>query len=557
MNDAQPTAPSRVRGWVARTGPGTILFAAAALLSGVLLLHFMSRQTFWRDEWDFLLHRRGWGLDTFFHPFVEQLLAIPVLIYRVLQSTFGMDSPVPYQLVAVLLFVLSVVMLFVYARRRMGEWLALAVTLPILFLGPSWDDLLFPFQMALFGSIVCGIGALLVLERRDRTGDIVAMVLLIVCLFFFDLGVAFVAGATVELAFGRDRFRRAYIVAVPTFLWLLWYAGWGHDAETFISLKNFAYAPSYIADGLASSIATLVGLGSINFNAPRSPLEWGRPLLVLAAVVFGWRLYRLGRISDRLAATLAILLGFWFLSGLNTNPLAPAEVGRYQYIGIILLVLVIAELMRGVVVGRIATAIVVFVGVTAALANAPELFDASDGIADQSVREKGGLAALELARDQVDPNLQLTEENSDVNYLLLLDAGDYLSAVDAYGSPAYSPEELASAPEPARVAADKVSGAALRLGLSPAPGGRTGPCVTRTLSEGHPATAPGGVIMRSPGPGIQVALRRYATESFPLALGTLTPGRPELIQIPIDRSTRIWTIQLSGTGAVDVCDRAP
>jgi len=535
-------------------GPGTLLFAGAALLSGVLLIHFMTRQTFWRDEWDFLLHRRGWSLDTFFHPFVEQLLAIPILVYRLLQTTFGMDSPLPYQLVAVFLFVFSVTMLFVYARRRMGEWLALAFTLPILFLGPSWDDLLFPFQMALFGSIVCGIGALLVLDRRDRNGDVAAMVLLIVCLFFFDLGVAFVAGVTVELAFGRDRWRRAYVVVIPTFLWLLWYAGWGHEAETFISFKNFAYTPSYIADGLASSIATLVGLGSINFSAPRSPLEWGRPLLVLAVAVFGWRIYRLGRLSERLAATLAILLGFWFLSGLNTNPLAAAEVGRYQYIGIILLVLVIAELMRGVVVGRIATAIIVFVGATAALANAPELFDASDGIADQSVREKGGLAALELSRDQVDPDLQLTEENSDVNYLLLMDAGSYLSAVDAYGSPAYSAEELATAPEPARVAADKVFGAALRPTLVPVRTG-TGPCVARQLAGG-PVVVPEGVILRADGPGVQVSLRRYASDSFPLALGALPPGQPEELRVSSDRSQRPWTIQLSGSGAVDVCDQS-
>ena len=535
-------------------GPGTLLFAGAALLSGVLLIHFMTRQTFWRDEWDFLLHRRGWSLDTFFHPFVEQLLAIPILVYRLLQTTFGMDSPLPYQLVAVFLFVFSVTMLFVYARRRMGEWLALAFTLPILFLGPSWDDLLFPFQMALFGSIVCGIGALLVLDRRDRNGDVAAMVLLIVCLFFFDLGVAFVAGVTVELAFGRDRWRRAYVVVIPTFLWLLWYAGWGHEAETFISFKNFAYTPSYIADGLASSIATLVGLGSINFSAPRSPLEWGRPLLVLAVAVFGWRIYRLGRISERLAATLAILLGFWFLSGLNTNPLAAAEVGRYQYIGIILLVLVIAELMRGVVVGRIATAIIVFVGATAALANAPELFDASDGIADQSVREKGGLAALELSRDQVDPDLQLTEENSDVNYLLLMDAGSYLSAVDAYGSPAYSAEELATAPEPARVAADKVFGAALRPTLVPVRTG-TGPCVARQLAGG-PVVVPEGVILRADGPGVQVSLRRYTSDSFPLALGALPPGQPEELRVSSDRSQRPWTIQLSGSGAVDVCDQS-
>ena len=44
-------------------------------------------------------------------------------------------------------------LLFVYVRRRVGEWLALAGVLPILFLGPAWDDLLFPFQISFFGSV--------------------------------------------------------------------------------------------------------------------------------------------------------------------------------------------------------------------------------------------------------------------------------------------------------------------------------------------------------------------------------------------------------------------
>jgi hypothetical protein len=94
--------------------------AGATALSMILLLDWFSRMTFWRDEWDFLLHRTGWGPGTFFDPFVEQLLAIPILIYRVLVEVFGMDSPRPFQVVAVFLFALSVVMLFIYARRASG-----------------------------------------------------------------------------------------------------------------------------------------------------------------------------------------------------------------------------------------------------------------------------------------------------------------------------------------------------------------------------------------------------------------------------------------------------
>src|SRR5829696_6536325 len=302
---------SRIRGR-ASEHPAALLAGAAMITSGVLLLHWLGRLTFWRDEWDFLLHRRSWSIGTFLDPFVEHLLAASILIYKVGVSAFGMDSGRPFQLVAVALFLLSVGLLFVYVQRRAGEWLGLAAILPILFLGPSWDDLLFPFQMALFGSVACGIGALLALERGDRAGDLLAGCLLLLALLFSDLGIPFVAAATVDLAFDRDRWRRAFVVVVPTLLWLLWYAGWGHEAETFISLTNFAKSPNYMLDGLAASLATWLGLG-VSAHDP-SPLDWGQPLLVVALGLVAWRLYVLRRPSPRLAGTAVVLLGFWFLT---------------------------------------------------------------------------------------------------------------------------------------------------------------------------------------------------------------------------------------------------
>ena len=535
-------------------GPATLLAGAAMALSGALLLHWLGRLTFWRDEWDFLLHRRSWSPGTFLHPFVEQLLAIPVLIYRLLVGAFGMDSPVPFQIVAVALFLASVGMVFLYVRRRVGEWLALAAILPILFLGPSWDDLLFPFQMALFGSVACGIGALLVLERHDRPGDLAAMVLLTAALFFFDLGIPFVAAATIELAFGRDRWRRAYVVVVPTALWLLWYAGWGHNAQTFVSFSNFAHSPSYMLDGLASSLATWVGLGSTG-GYQTSPLDWGRPLLVLALGLAGWRLYVLRRPPARLIGTAVLLLGFWFLTALNTSPLAPAIAGRYQYLGIVLMALVAAELARGLGVRRYALVLLVLVGAAAALANGVRLRDAANGLAAIAQQERGGLAALELARDRVDPSFELDQENSGVDYLGTLDAGSYLSAIHAYGSPAYTPAELAAASATARMAADKVSAAA--LGVALAPGSATAPGTCVTLDGGRAPEVvrvpPEGMVLRAERSGTSVDARRYASGSFPVSLGTLPARAPRQVRIPADRSSKPWLLELSGGGRVTAC----
>ena len=531
--------------------PATVLAGAAMLASGVLLLHWLSRLTFWRDEWDFLLHRRSWSPGTFFRPFVEQLVAVSIFVYKVLASTWGMESALPYQLVAVLIFLLSVGLLFAYVRLRLGEWLALASILPILFLGPSWDDLLFPFQMALFGSVACGIGALLALDRRTHRSDALAAVLLVLGLLFSDLGVVFVGAATIELALDRNRRKRAFAVAIPIGLWVLWYLAWGHNAETAISARNFANAPSYVLDGLATSLATLLGLGVPLGDYQAGALDWGRPLLVVAIGFASWGVYRLRPPSPRLLAVLALLIGFWALTSLNASEVAPPTAGRYQYVGIVLLILVAAELLRGVRISRPAITVVLVISVAATLTNGERLRQAADGLAGIAQQERGGLAALELARGRVSPGFELTQRNSGVEYLGFLDAGSYFSAIDAYGSPAYTPAELATASEAARISADKVFAAALGVHLAATDEAGRG-CHTHQAPDSVTVVPPEGLVLMSPVPGVLVSARRYATRSYPVSLGELPVDRPQLLRIEPDRSVRPWALQFSRPGA-SVC----
>ena len=63
--------------------PATLVFAGAALFAGVALLVWLSHLTFWRDEWAFILDRRGRvNPDVYLRPFVEQLLALAIAIYK-------------------------------------------------------------------------------------------------------------------------------------------------------------------------------------------------------------------------------------------------------------------------------------------------------------------------------------------------------------------------------------------------------------------------------------------------------------------------------------------
>jgi hypothetical protein len=546
---------SRLR---AALGPADALAAGATLLSGGLLLHWLSRLTFWRDEWGLLLHRRGWSVGTFLDPAVEHLVALPILIYKLLLATVGMDSPGPYQVVAVLTFLISVGLLFVYVRSRVGPWLGLAAILPILFLGPAWDDLLFPYQMTWFGSVACGIAALLCLDRRTRRADVAATGLLIAGLLFSDAGIPFVAGAAVEVVLSPRRRERVFVLLVPAVLWAIWYVGWGHTAHTFISFDNAANLPSYVLDGLSSSLSVYLGLSQPFGATESSALAWGRPLLVLVAGLAIWRAFLLGRPSGRLLAALAVLLSFWSLTALNASIFGLPTVGRYQYFGVVGLALVGAELARGARIGRWVTAGILAIAVASSLANFTRLRDAAHGLEGIAQQTRGGLAALELARDVVDPGLELNEQNSGVDYIGLMDAGSYLSAVNAYGSPAYSETQVVTAPEAGRVATDRVSALALGIGLMPATEVTGMNCVN--LEAGARPTVVSvpteGLLVTARSSGTQAALHRYA-DSFPVVLGNLPRGRPRQLRIRPDNSSQPWALELSGGGAVTACRPSP
>ena len=553
----------RRRGLAARVGgasPGTLLFAAAILAAGGVLLNFLSDLTFWRDEWEFILDRRGSGIDTYLDPFVEQLLAIPVASYKLLIALFGIESPVPFQVASTLTFLAGAVALWVYVRRRVGEWLALAAVLPVLFLGPAWDDLLFPFQIAFFGSVACGLAALLALEREDRRGDVVATVLLAAGLFFSHVGIPFVVAAFVDVVLTRERFRRAFVFVIPTVLWMIWYLGWGREAQNFVSFHNFSTLPGYVGDGFSSSLSSLLGLAVPRDEAEITPLDWGRPLLVLAIAGFVWRLWRIGwrSLPRRLWALLAMALVFWSLTGLNATFFGQATSGRYQYLGVIFIILIAAELFRGARIRPWVVGTMIVVSLLATLANFSLLRDNANGLAGIALKEKGGLGALELTRGVVAPDFELTEDNSGVDYLRAVHAGPYFSAIDAYGSPAYTPAELAGADEQARVAADMVFAAALGLQLAPAEGDAAGlgRCADLVVGPGAQVVPlpTGGVELEPHSGSVGVALRRYASEEFPVELGKLRPGNPVRLAIPADLSQQPWQVALAGHGRVSVCE---
>ena len=549
---APPSAASgRVRAWAANPRLPSLLLGIAAAVSGVLLVVLNSHLTFFIDDWEVLLHRRGINPDVFLEPHAGHPSMGLVALYKAIQVTFGMSSVTPYAVASTAVFLLGVVLLYLWMRPRVGAWLALAGALPLLFLGAAYEDLLTPFQVGYFAPVACGVGALLALERGHRRDPLLCCALLVAGLTFQTIGLAFVAGVAVALALSGRLRRLAWVPVIPTVLYGLWWLGWGHTGDNQFTFDNLATAPAFVLDGYAASLSSLLGFATPGDGA----LEWGRALLAACVALAVVRVLALGRVPRGLWVVLAIGVVFWIMIALNASYFRSAETSRYQFLGVVFVLMAAAELARGLRPSRAAVGIVLVGAVAAVAGNLLAMRDAYNDLRALTPVVRGDLAGLEIAADRVDPALVLDRANSGFDYFTLLDAGSYLSASAKFGSPAYDPSELAAAPESGRAAADKVLGAALglqleRTSLSPAQ-----ESLCRPLDGGAPVTLPpGGAVLRDRGSApAPIDLRRYATANAPVQLGNLGPGRAAVLAIPTDGSQVPWQLQVPAGAQLDVC----
>jgi hypothetical protein len=558
-----------------------LLWIGAA--SAALLLYWGSKLTFFLDDWEFLLYRPGFTANSILAPHGEHIAVAPILIYKALLATFGMSSALPFRVVSISLFLVSAALLFVYLNRRVGQWPALAATAVVLFLGAAWEDLLWAFQMGYFGSMAAGLGALLTLERQDRRGDVATAVLLSVSVLFSSLGLPFLVGAAVAVLLQGERLRRLYVFVIPGALYVLWWLGWGHTAETAFSLSNVLKSPAFLFTGVGAAFSSLLGL--LNPAVTKShTIEIARLLAGVGIALAAWRMYRIGlrRINPRLWMVLAIAFSFWILAGFNQMPGRAPEVSRYQYIGAILVLLIAAELLQGIRLSRngsLAAIAIIFLAAGASLvSNIEYLHDAyADGYHPISQLERSALGAIDIADATVEDQFVLSEELADTAYVHV-EAGPYLRARDSYGSPGYSPSEIAASPEATRFSADKVLSGALRIALKPAanPPPEVRPVAARIGGDGLviiPSDAcvtvrssgaespllriPRGGVMLHAGmnPISDVHLARFSTGAeFPIDMaGNVAAGATAEIRIPPDHAPQPWKMQLETAGTTVVC----
>jgi hypothetical protein len=540
-----------------------LLLGLALAGAATLTLVLASKLTFYADTWEFLIDRRDPTVDTLLQPHNEHLVMIPVLIEQLILRVFGMTSAMPEYVVLVIFLLATAGLLYVYVKRRVGPWLALFAAVLLLFLGPAWEVLIWPFEITFCGPILFGLAMLLALEREDRRGDVAACVFLTVALGFSSLGIPFIAAAAAAVAVGRREawLSRAYVFVIPAVLFVIWYAGWGHTAESHMSLHNVLASPRFVADSIAVAMGSLFGLGTNPMEGAQDPV-WGRAILVALVVVLGYRQLRKPGFSPGLWPVVAAAGVNWFLTAFNAFAGREPAASRYQYAGAIFILLILANLLKGVRVSRPVLWIAAAVTVVAVGPNLVVLKEGSNALRQQAVFTRSDTAAIEIARRTVDPEFQLNPELAGTPSLVNVFAGQYLEAVGEYGSPAYSTSELNAAPEEGRRQADLVLAQALPLSTvthlgayEPGSGGEN--CIAVPgggAARPEVALSPGLTrIEVAPGPPAAFSLRRFAVGEYPVTTEGAAGGSATVMRIPRDAASQPWYLHVEAQQQARVC----
>jgi hypothetical protein len=564
VSDVIPRVQARAE-WAWRSAAVWWLVLAGLLLGGGVFLYRQTRgSNFWFDEWEWILHRRGGSIASFLDPHNQHLSLIPVTIYKILFSTAGLGDYRPYRVLVTLCHLLVVALLFVYARRRIPPPMALLCSLLLLFFGPGWQNFLWPFQLAWLISLAAGLVALLMLDRRDLTGSVVAAVMIGVSLASSGIGVPITIGVVIEMLLRRAPRRELLILAIPIALYIIWWIGYQEHAG--IGRHAVVLTPAFTANEAAATIAGLLGLGGqikpAQFGFTGTLLDWGRPLAVLALIGLGRRVWRGGGLRPRLIGLLVMLGSFWVLTALTRSvKLGDPTSSRYLYVGTLLVLLIVVELVANARWRAWVWVVATVAAAAATISNFGVLRDGARYLRQQGSQTTAALAALDISRG-TGPDSAVASQLPGYP-LIVVPARQYFATAHDLGSASATPSNMSTLPEPARVSADAELVNIYHVAFVPAElGADRCRLVTRQPYAAAGSAPPGVAVMVPPG-GLSVSVsngdanvgtRRFADEYQPL--GTIASGSTVALRVPTDQSTQPWSVSIQPQGRATVCTGA-
>lgn len=543
------------------------------LCSAALILYTAHGQGFAVDE--ILYYGRSVNADgTLIHyaPFDPGYLLAPFnghlplggrFVYELVFATIGANYTV-FVLINIAALFACVALVFELARRRVGNLAALAPCIVLLFFGFAREQLLWPLDFNTAASLAGGLATVLVIQREDRRGDMLACFFLLVSIAMIELGLSFALGIAIWLLISRrrDALRRAWIVAVPLALYVAWYIWARKFGQSETHSGNLHLIPETFLHGAAAVLGGLTGTNPIQAGSYIGSVTWfGRALAIAVALALLVRLFW-GSLPRTIWVWLFVLGSYWTLLAIAARP---AEGTRYTLVAAVLIVLIAADAVRRRLSNGVAIALLAIAAV-ALPANIAQLTQnrADDTLHHDPPVNSTEFAMLELARHQVDPDYFVTGDprvaEVDGGLFIGITAGAYLDAAAHNGSIAYSLDEVREQDEGLRLIADASLVGALGVEAAPAgaPGNRSRCRSIAVAPEAESATfavRAGTTLLRPDGDErTGLWLSRFADAPRSVGIDYLPPGRWSKLTIPTDEAPDPWRMTVDGPATV--CSRS-
>ena len=242
------------------------VLAVGLLGASVMWLLLNSKLWFYFDTWDFILNRgpvpsQNLGL---WAPHNEHWSTLPILLFRLLFSIFGLKHHLPYD-VPLIVMHLVICLAIVWFLRRAGvsPWTVVGVTLIIAFLGNGAENLEWEFQTGFVGSTMFGFLALVVLSagRIGRGRVAAAWALLVAGLMCSGVGVTMVGCAALVVLLRRGLVRAIIVTSVPAAVYVTWYLLVGRQGvTTHVQPRDIGLLPRYVWTGLTTAWERSTGI---------------------------------------------------------------------------------------------------------------------------------------------------------------------------------------------------------------------------------------------------------------------------------------------------------